>query len=275
MTALNLSLKYQRLFAAIRDEISYSPDIAVILGSGLGDFPNEIEVEKVIPTAGLPQYPASTVQGHKGKIYLGKIQGKKVLVFQGRIHFYEGYSIDECLIPVLITDILNIRKLIVTNAAGGVNPSFKAGDLMLASSFNALMIKKEIQKIISLATPEQYEFLHNFEVSRLRKCVISASEKTGIKLVEGVYWFNKGPSYETPAEVKMAGLSGADAVGMSSVHETIYALSRGIDTVMISLISNLAAGISKNPLSHQEVIETAESVKPRFNRLIRETILLA
>ncbi|NUN08767.1 MAG: purine-nucleoside phosphorylase [Ignavibacteriaceae bacterium] len=274
MPTAQLSFKYDKLLGAVKDIIADTPDIAVILGSGLGDFPSELSIEKVINTADLPQYPPSTVAGHGGKIFYGKIDTRNVLVFQGRLHFYEGYSLSECLLPVIITDSLNIRKLIVTNAAGGVNPSFSPGDLMLAVSFNALMIKNELQSIIPVANPKQYEDLQRFGTSEIAEIIRRAAEKTGFKLVEGVYWFNKGPMYETPAEVKMAGVSGADAVGMSSVHETLYAITRGIDTAMISLISNMAAGISKSPLSHQEVMETANLVKVKFNRLIREAILL-
>ncbi len=274
MNGLDIKFKFSGLLEKVNGSAPYRPDIAIILGSGLGDFPNELTPDLILDVKELPGYPPSTVAGHGGKIYFGRIENRKVLAFQGRIHFYEGYTIDECLIPVLITKSLGIDKIIITNAAGGVNPDFNAGDLMLGNSFNSINIKDEMQRILPVAAPEQYSALQNFGSTYLFGLIKQAAEIEDFKLQEGVYWYNKGPSYETPAEVKMSGICGADAVGMSSVHEVLYAVSEGLDTVMISLISNLAAGISATPLSHQEVMETAALVKVKFNQLIKRTISL-
>lgn len=270
---LELENKYKLLIETLRKEIPFEPEIALILGSGLGDFADSIEKVKSIPTSSLPGYPASTVEGHKGFLHFAKYKGKNVLVFQGRIHFYEGYDITECLLPAYITKELNCKKLIITNAAGGVNKYFTPGDLMLIDSFNSINIKKDLSRLFSPESNFYSVKFDNFPSKEVNKKIRTAALTENINLQEGVYWFNTGPTYETPSEVKMAGLMGSDAVGMSTVHEAIYAAANGIEVGSISCITNMAAGISLTKLHHGEVVEIAEKVKPIFEKLIKRIII--
>ena len=270
---LDLKNRYADLISSLKKEIPFEPEIGLILGSGLGDFADSIEKVKSIPTNSLPGYPASTVEGHKGFLHFAKYNGKKVLVFQGRIHFYEGYDIGECILPAYITKELNCKKLIITNAAGGVNKYFQAGDLMLIDSFNSINIKSALAKLFEADSQFYKVNFDNFPSSEVNNKIKEAALKENINLKEGVYWFNTGPTYETPSEVKMAGLMGSDAVGMSTVHEAIYAAANGIDVGSISCITNMAAGISPTKLYHGEVVEIAEKVKPVFEKLVKRIIL--
>lgn len=270
---IKLEDKYIELMLTLKKEIPFEPEIALILGSGLGDFADSIEKVKSIPTNELPGYPASTVEGHKGYLHFAKYQDKKVLVFQGRIHFYEGYDISECLLPAFISKELNCRKLIITNAAGGVNKYYTPGDLMLIDSFNSINIKSQLSRLFNNDSQFYSVNFDNFPSREVNQKIRDAALKENINLKEGVYWFNTGPTYETPAEVKMAGLMGSDAVGMSTVHEAIYAAANGIEVGSISCITNMAAGISLTKLHHGEVVEIAEKVKPKFERLIKRIII--
>lgn len=271
---VNLSEKYKPLLEQIKTYAPFKPDIALILGSGLGDFAEKVDTEKSIPTDSLPGYPKSTVQGHKGFIHFSKYADKKLLIFQGRIHFYEGYKLSDCIVPVLIAKELGCEKLILTNAAGGVNPNFSPGDLMLTLDFNSFNIKKEITELLGLATFEERKRLQNFPSAKINTEIREAALSEKIPLKEGTYILTKGPSYETASEVKMYGNLGIDAVGMSTVHEAILAMKLGMEVGAISLITNHAAGISPQKLSHQEVIDTAEKSKTMFERLIKKTISL-
>lgn len=270
---IDLNKKYNSLIETLKKEIPFEPEIALILGSGLGDFANSIEKIKSIPTTSLPGYPASTVEGHEGYLHFAKYQEKKVLVFQGRIHFYEGYDISECILPAYITNELNCKKLIITNAAGGVNKYFTPGDLMLIDSFNSTNIKKDLARLFTNTSDFYSVNFSDFPSRSVNEKIKNAALEENINLKEGVYWFNTGPTYETPAEVKMAGLMGSDAVGMSTVHEAVYAASKGIEVGSISCITNMAAGISQTKLYHGEVVEIAEKVKPLFERLVKRILL--
>ncbi len=272
---IDLDFKYKKLLDFLNTEIPFAPEIALILGSGLGEFANKIDVTKSIPTQDIPDYPKSTVEGHKGYLHFAKIHDINVLIFQGRIHFYEGYSIDKCIIPAFISFKLGAKKLLATNAAGGVNLNFTPGDLMLITGFIANNILKEMSKILSIPTNEQKDFIQNLPSKRFNEIIKKASLEEKVFLQQGNYWFNTGPTYETPAEIKMQSKFGADAVGMSTVHEAIFATYHGLEVSSISLITNYAAGLSPQKLSHQEVIETAELAKEKFERLVKRIIVLA
>ncbi|WP_337873498.1 purine-nucleoside phosphorylase, partial [Ignavibacterium sp.] len=250
---INLSLKYSALIKFFEKENLPTPDIAIILGSGLGDFANRLQSKKVYRTSELPGYPPSTIVGHEGKIHFAEKYGKNILLFQGRIHFYEGYKISECVLPIFLTKKLGCKKIILTNAAGGINPDFTPGDLILANSLNGIFIKEGLAQLIGLSTPENKNFLLSLEENSLTNIIRKASEKTGVELKQGTYIYTKGPSYETPAEIKFFKKFGADAVGMSTVHEAIFAAYLGIETAVISCITNYASGISDKKLSHSEV----------------------
>lgn len=272
---LDIDFKYKELTDEILKDIPFTPDIALILGSGLGDFAKNVEIVKSIPTSSLPGYPKSTVQGHEGYIHFAKHTGKNILIFQGRIHFYEGYRLSECILPVHITDKLGCKKIILTNAAGGINPHFNPGDLMMITSFLAINLKKELTELMGLASIENKNSFLNLPSKKMNELILSVAREEKILLKEGSYWFTKGPSYETPAEIKMLSKMGVDSVGMSTVHEAIYASIRNIEVGAISLITNHAAGISKEKLSHKEVMEVADKAKVKFEKLVKKIIELA
>jgi len=268
-----MSAKYSELLKFITEEIFLVPDLAIILGSGLGDFAERFNSKRTLKTIEIPDYPPSTIVGHEGKIHLVEYYGKNILLFQGRIHFYEGYKISECILPVFIAHKLGCKKVILTNAAGGINPDFVPGDLMLANSINGMFIKKELSQLIGLSSPEAKNKLLEFENNSVRELILQSSKFIGVDIKEGIYIYTKGPSYETPAEIKFFKKTGADAVGMSTVHEAIFALYLGMETAVISCITNYAAGISNQKLSHSDVTETAEKVKDKFSSLLEEVII--
>lgn len=271
---INMNAKYRETLEAVGKQIPFEPEICIVLGSGLGDFAEKIETIKSISTSSLPNYPASTVQGHQGFLHFSQYQNKKLLIVQGRIHFYEGYTLSQCLLPVHIASKLNCSKIILTNAAGGVNPNFRPGDLMLATSLNGINIKKELSDLMGLASITQKNSFLDFPSKEMNNKILSAALEEKIALRQGIYWLTKGPSYETPAEIKMIRKFGGDAVGMSTVHEAIYAASIGMKVSSISCITNYAAGLSDQKLSHKEVMETAEFVKKDFERLVKKAITL-
>lgn len=271
---IDLSFKYKHLLEFITSESPFTPDISIILGSGLGDFADNLKIHKSLSTSDIPDYPESTVAGHKGKIHFAEYHHKKIILFQGRIHFYEGYNINECILPVFISYKLGVKHLLLTNAAGGINKNFTPGDLMLASSLNGIMIKKELTDLIGLSDVKGKNNFFNLPDSSFNNTIRSAARNENINLKEGVYWYTKGPTYETPAEIKYFENFGADAVGMSTVHEAVYSAYLGIKTGAISCITNFAAGISDRKLSHSEVTETADKVKDIFSRLVLSVIKL-
>ncbi len=271
---IDLNFKYSELIKVLSDEAPFTPDIALILGSGLGDFADRIEKLKTISSTSLPGYPPSTIVGHEGKIHFCRYAEKNILIFQGRIHFYEGYQLSQCLIPVFISYKLGIKKIFLTNAAGGVNLNFNSGDLMLITSFNGINIKKELTNFIGVSTIEGKNNFQNFPSVSLNNIIRKAALESNISLKEGVYWFNKGPAYETPAEIQMVGKMGGDAVGMSTAHEAVFAAYLGLETSSVSLITNMAAGISPNKLSHKEVTDTANLAKDKFESLVKNILKL-
>jgi purine-nucleoside phosphorylase len=269
---IDLSFKYKNLLREIEKQTPFNPELAIVLGSGLGNFAAHVDVIKTISTSTLPDYPRSTIHGHEGKIHFAEVSGKNVLLFQGRIHLYEGYSIYQCIIPVFISYKLNSPKIILTNAAGGINHSFVPGDLMLTTSFNGIMLKKELTELIGIASEQGKKNFFNLPSNNLNNKIRDAASEERIDLKEGVYWYTKGPSYETPAEIKYISKFGGDAVGMSTVHEAVLAGYFGMETASISCITNYAAGLTDNKLSHSEVTETANLVQLKFERLIKKII---
>ena len=268
----NLNTLYRDTLETLARQIPFEPEICLILGSGLGEFAQKVEPVKSIPTASLPNYPKSTVQGHQGYLHFSTHANKKLMIVQGRIHLYEGYSLTQCVLPVFIASKLNCTKLILTNAAGGVNPILRPGDLMLATSLNGISVKKELAGLINLANLDQKNSMLNFPSKELNEKIKAAALEEKLALQEGVYWLTKGPSYETPAEIRMIRKFGGDAVGMSTVHEAFYAAALGMEVAAISCVTNLAAGLSDNKLTHAEVMETAERVKLDFERLVKKSI---
>lgn len=272
---INMNDQYRSTYEHVAKQIPFEPEFCIVLGSGLGDFAEKVDTIKSIPTSSLPNYPISTVQGHEGYLHFSKYAEKKLLIVQGRIHLYEGYRISQCMVPVFVASKLNCKNILLTNAAGGVNELFKPGDLMLNSSFNGINIKKELADLIGVTSLEKKNQFIDFPSSAFNYLIKKASIEERITLKEGVYWYNKGPTYETPSEIQMTRKYGGDAVGMSTVHEAVYAAYLGMEVAAISCITNMAAGLSSQKLSHTEVMETAEMVKKDFERLVKKIIELS
>ncbi|KAB2908622.1 MAG: purine-nucleoside phosphorylase [Ignavibacteriales bacterium] len=243
--------------------------LAIVLGSGLGKFPETIKIVKTWDGDNLPNYPRSTVEGHSGKLILGDIEGKKCLVFQGRFHFYEGYQVHETIVPSIITKYLGIPYLLLTNAAGGVNLDFEPGDLMLCTSFLGFGIKPELDQVMKIAQLEDRNNFLKTPDPDFNDIIIWSALEEKVHLKEGVYWYNKGPTYETPAEIRMVDKFGVSAVGMSTVAEAYWASANGVKVSCISCITNYAAGLSPHKLSHEDVTIAAKLVENKFNRLVR------
>ena len=269
---IDLNFKYQNAIAYLKKEAPFVPDAAVVLGSGLGNFADSTQKVKSISTSDIPHYPSASVEGHKGLIHFSKIENKKILIFQGRIHFYEGFNLSDCVLPVLLTKKIGCSEIIFTNAAGGVNKDFVPGDLMLVESFNSINIKKELTDLIGISSLETKNNFLNCPSSRINKIFKETAGKTGIDLKSGSYWYTKGPSYETPAEIKMIQGFGGDAAGMSTVHEAVFASSLNMEIAIISCITNMASGISEQKLSHAEVTETAKKSSEKFTLLLKTAI---
>lgn len=247
-------------------------EIGLILGSGMGLLAEEVEQPVHIHYAEIPGFPVSTVEGHAGRLVIGQLSGRYVMVMQGRFHYYEGYPIRALAMPVWVMKLLGIKMMIVTNAAGGVNAAFKEGDLMLITDhinmfFNNPMIGPNLSEL-----GPRFPDTSRAYSERLTAVAQTVAGQQGIGIQQGVYLCNTGPSYETPAEVRMARTLGADAVGMSTVPEVHAATFCGIEVLGISFISNLAAGISDKALSHAEVVETMESIKDKFINLVRGVV---
>ncbi len=271
---LDLKFKYSDLINTLNNVAPFKPQIAIVLGSGLGNFADRVKTIKTISTSDLPGYPKSTVEGHQGYIHFAEYAGKNIIIFQGRIHFYEGYKLSECILPAFIAEQFGAKYLLLTNAAGGINSTFSPGDLMLFTSLNALNLKTELASLFGIASIEQKDKFKKFPSLKLNELIKDASLKENIFLKEGIYWFSKGPYYETPAEIQMYAKFGIDAVGMSTVHEAVYGAAAGMEVAAISTITNLAAGISPTKLSHQDVMETSKLVERKFERLVKKIIEL-
>ncbi|MGG3841712.1 purine-nucleoside phosphorylase [Anoxybacillus kestanbolensis] len=256
----------------LKEKFPTPPQIGLILGSGLGVLADEIEQAIKIPYSDIPNFPVSTVEGHAGQLVYGQLEGATVVVMQGRFHYYEGYSFDKVTFPVRVMKALGVEQLIVTNAAGGVNESFEPGDLMIISDHinnmggNPLIGPND--PMLGVRFPDMTEAYSK----RLRQLAKDVANEIGLRVREGVYVANTGPAYETPAEIRMIRVMGGDAVGMSTVPEVITARHAGMEVLGISCISNMAAGILDQPLTHHEVIETTEKVKADFLRFVKAIV---
>lgn len=256
----------------IRQQTTTKPEIGLIMGSGLGVLADRLEDAVTIAYHDIPHFPISTVEGHAGELLVGTLSGKPVLLMRGRFHMYEGYGPELTAFPVRVMKALGVQSLLVTNAAGGINLAFASGNLMLISDHINLTGRNPLigpnDEELGLRFPDMSEAYSK----RLRGIASETAKELGIPLQEGVYVGLLGPSYETPAEIRMLRTLGADAVGMSTVAEVIAARHSGIEVVGISCITNMASGILDQPLSHSEVMETAERVKSQFLGLVTALI---
>lgn len=266
----NFQLIFADIIEQVESQIPFKPNIALVLGSGLGNFANEVNKIKSIAMSDIKNYPSSEVQGHSNTIHFAEIGNLKLMILQGRIHFYEGYTISQALLPIYLSWHLGCNYLLLTNAAGGVNPNFSPGTLMLNTSFNGMFIKKELSQLIGLTRVENYSSLNIFPSKKLLELIRTSALEEKIDLKEGTYWYTKGPSYETPAEIRMIDKFYGDAVGMSTVHEAFVGFELGMEVAAISCITNFAAGLTNEKLSHTEVIETSNRVQDKFTRLLKQ-----
>ncbi len=252
----------------IRSRAAHTPKVGLILGSGLGVLADHIEQPVTIAYKDIPYFPQSTVDGHAGELLIGTVQGTAVVLMKGRFHMYEGYGPELTAFPVRVMKELGVSTLLVTNAAGGVNTSYSPGDLMLISDHINLTGKNPLIGPNDGELGPRFPDMSQAYSRRLRETARQVAAEKGVPLQEGVYAGLLGPSYETPAEIRMLRTLGADAVGMSTVSEVIVARHAGLEVLGISCISNMAAGILDQPLSHAEVMETTDRVREKFLSLV-------
>lgn len=259
---------YKNAAEFVQRKVKIQPEVGLILGSGLGDVVEAIEDPIFIDYKDIPGFPKTTVPGHKGRFVVGRCQGKKIIAAQGRFHYYEGYDMEQVVLPVRTMKVMGIQILIVTNSAGGINPEFSPGDLMVIKDhINVSGVNPLRGRNRDDLGPRFPDMTYAYDPN-LRRLVMDTAKEMGLKVREGVYAMMPGPSYETPAEIHMLRVLGADAVGMSTVPEVIAAVHAGLKVVGISCITNMAAGILDKPLTHEEVMETAERAAKDFARLL-------
>lgn len=253
---------------AIKERVTMEPEVAIVLGSGLGGYAAAIDVEAEIPYTELEGFPVSTVEGHDGRFIFGHRKGVPVVLMKGRVHYYEGYSMEQVVMPIRIMGMLGAKTLILTNASGGINLDFQAGNLMLITDHISTFVPSPlIGKNIDELGPRFPDMSHVYNRD-LQELIRDTAKDLGISLKEGVYVQCSGPNYESPAEIRMLRMMGADAVGMSTVCEAIAANHMGMEIAGISCVTNMAAGILDQPLDHKEVQEAADQIKDTFETLI-------
>ena len=263
--------KIQETAQFLKGKMTSSPDTAIILGSGLGHLADDIDVEMEIAYKDIPNMPLSTVEGHSGKLLFGRLAGKEIMAMEGRFHYYEGYSMKEVTFPIRVMYELGIKKLFVSNAAGGMNPEFHVGDLMvIADHIN--MFPDNPLRGKNIPTGPRFPSMHQAYDPEFIQIVDEASKQLGIKIFKGVYLGTQGPTFETPAEYRMFRGFGADAVGMSTVPEVIVAVHCGMRVFGISVITDLGGFEDAQKVSHEEVQEAAATAQPRMTALMKELI---
>lgn len=267
---------YQKLLNcldSIRKKTDFVPEVAVILGSGLGAFADEIQIEAVVNYHEIEGFPVSTVAGHKGRFVFGYVEQVPVVIMQGRVHYYEGYQMSDVVLPVRLMGLLGTKKLLLTNAAGGINMAFESGALMRITDQISTFVPSPLigpnMEELGVRFPDMSE-IYSKEIGSK---IMDVAKGLGVPLHEGVYIQFTGPNYESPAEIRMAKILGADAVGMSTACEAVAARHMGMEIGGISCITNMAAGLSTKKLDHKEVQETADRVADEFKRLVRGVII--
>lgn len=268
--------EYKRIMAClecIQKKVNFRPKVALVLGSGLGDYGDNIDIRYRVDYAEIDNFPISTVEGHQGRFLFGYIKDVPVVVMQGRIHYYEGYSMSDVVLPVRLMHLMGAEILMLTNSSGGLNPDFVPGDLMMITDQISTFVPSPlIGKNIDELGTRFPDMTHIYDRS-LQKMIRDAAKDMDFSLKEGIYIQFTGPNYESPAEVRMARLLGADAVAMSTACEAVAAKHMGMKICGISCISNMAAGITGQPLSHEEVKAAGERVAPIFSKLVTESIV--
>lgn len=265
--------KLMKCYESVKAKVDFKPKVAIVLGSGLGDYADGIRVESTLSYHEIEDFPVSTVPGHKGQFIFGYVGEVPVVCMQGRVHYYEGYPISDVVLPTRLMKLMGAEVLFLTNASGGINPSFHAGDFMLISDHISCFAPNPLigENMDELGTrfPDMSEVYDR----KLQQVIEDAAKDLGIGLQKGVYLQLTGPSFESPAEIKMLRGFGADAVGMSTVVEAIAANHMGMKICGISCVCNLAAGMTANPLTHEEVQEAANNAAPLFKKLVTEAVI--
>lgn len=256
----------------IQNKTNFSPEYGVILGSGLGGFTDDIEIEYILPYSEIPNFPVSTVQGHKGALVFGNINGKKIVAMQGRFHYYEGYTMKEVTFPVRVMKYLGVEKLIVSNASGGVNPNYRVGSIVIIKDHVNMMPEHPLRgKNDERFGPRFVNMSEPYSRAMMAKAKEIASD-LGITVQDGVYLGLQGPTFETLAEYKMVKALGCDCVGMSTVPEVIVARHMELETFGVSVITDMGDADSIDTISHEEVLEAARGAEPHVRKLIKELI---
>ncbi len=271
----NISTVYERAEHAariIRARLGEEVRTAIVLGSGLGSFADELEDTVAIPFEEIPGFSRSTVEGHAGRLVLGKIDGVTIAAMQGRVHFYEGYSLEEVTFPIRVLGLLGIKALVLTNAAGGINTSFSQGSLMIITDHLNLMGTNPLRGVNDERFGARFPDMSEIYNREYREIALREAREAGIELRTGVYAALSGPNYETPAEIRMLRALGADAVGMSTVPEALVARHMNIKVLGLSCITNMAAGVLDQLINHAEVMETGDRVGVIFAKLLRRVI---
>ena len=265
--------KLQKCYKSVKEKISFEPKIGLILGSGLGDYADQIDIVETLNYSDIEGFPSSTVVGHKGRFVFGYVDKVPVVIMQGRVHYYEGYPMTDVVLPIRLMGLLGVEKVLLTNAAGGVNFDFHPGDFMLITDHITTMIPSPLigENMEELGT--RFPDMSEVYDQELNKKIVAAAKNLSIDLKEGVYMQFTGPAYETPVEIRMCRALGGDAAGMSTACEAVAAHHMGIKVCGISCITNLAAGMSKEKLSHTEVQETADRVATQFKELITKIVV--
>jgi purine-nucleoside phosphorylase len=247
----------------------YEPSVGIVLGSGIGNLSKEIEIEFQLDYSSIPDFPVSTVQGHSGQLIFGKLEGKRIVAMAGRFHYYEGYAAEQVVFPVRLMKFLGVRTLLLSNAAGGMNPSFKVGDLMIITDHISLFtVNPLIGPNDEKRGPRFPDMSEPYKKQLIQKAKVLASEK-GIDVKEGIYVGVTGPTFETRAEYKFLHLAGADAVGMSTVQETIAATHLGMDVFAMSIITDMGIRETDNVITHEEVLHEARLAEPKLTAIFK------
>ena len=264
--------KLMNCYKCVREKTDFVPDVAIVLGSGLGEYAKQIDVVFELPYSEIEEFPVSTVPGHAGKFIFGYVEGVPVVCMKGRVHYYEGYPITDVVLPARLMKLIGAKILFLTNAAGGVNTSFHAGDLMLIRDHIACFAPNPLigPNIDELGV--RFPDMSRVYDRELQEIIRDTAKEQHVYLQEGVYAQLTGPSFESPADIRMMRVLGADAVGMSTVVEAIAANHMGMRICGVSCISNLAAGMTENPLTHEEVQEAADMAAPNFTSLVTESV---
>jgi purine-nucleoside phosphorylase len=272
MESTSLYERAEHATRVIRARINVEPRIAIVLGSGLGGFADDFEEGVGIPYEEIPGFVRSTAEGHVGRLVVGKVDSVPVLAMQGRVHYYEGYSFEEVTFPIRTFKLLGIKTLILTNAAGGINVQLTQGALMVISDHLNLMGDNPLRGPNDERFGPRFPDMSAVYSPELQELVVDEAKASGVQVRRGIYGGLSGPSYETPAEIHLLRALGADAVGMSTVPEAIVARHMGLEVLGISCITNMAAGISDEPINHEEVMATGDRVRETFAELLRRVI---